>query len=228
MKYYVCSPMGRSGSKRIVNSIWTEFETKQKMYIPPMQSELSPSGDGFEHIEDFLDGFRIVTKVTTATEETKKYSFDEAIALMDSWPTPIVCHSHNPNILPTNGNDWTFILSTRRKKIDIALSIVMAKETKSYDPLQPIDSSFKPFTANIEEVETLLKYTNILENIFIENVKKLTDDTPKIIFVEDSWTTLEEKIGIQLNHKEHDKATISTHRADKYIINYQEIIEKVK
>lgn len=224
MKYYVCSPMGRTGSKRIMNGIrHAQKSNNQKMYIPPIQSGLNPTTR-----KDLLDGFQIITELKGEVSQSKGYTDDAAINLMDTWTTPIVCHSHNPTILPTDSNDWTFILSTRRKKIDIALSIIMGWKTKSFDPSHPVDPSFKPFNADIDVVKTLLKYTHILENLFRTRVIKLTGDVPKTIFVEDTWEMLEQKIGITLNHKEHDKATISTHRADKYIINYQEIIDTVK
>jgi hypothetical protein len=225
MKYYVCSPIGRTGSKRIVNGIWTELETNQKLYIPPMNDNHSSDS---EHIKDFLDGFRIVTKVSKSIEKTEKIANSGVKELLDTWPSPIVCHSHNPYILPTDSKDWTFILSTRRDKIDIAFSIIMARETTSYDPSQPVDSNFKAFYADIEEAKTLVKYADILENVFIEKVKALTGKLPITIFVEDTWESLQQKIGIDLNHKEHDTATISTHRADEYIINYHEIIKSVK
>ena len=224
MKYYVCSPIGRTGSKRIVNGIWTELETNQKFYIPPMNGNHSSDS---EHIEDFLDGFRIVTKVSKSIEKTEKIANSGVKELLDTWSSPIVCHSHNPTIMPTDSGDWMFILSTRRDKIDIAFSIIMARETKSYEPSQSVDSNFQAFVADIEEVKTLVKYANILENVFIENVKKLTGGMPKIVFVEDSWETLERKIGMTLNHKEHDTATISTHRAYKYVVNYEEIRTKL-
>ena len=223
MKYYICSPIGRTGSKRIVNAIWTELETNQKFYIPPMNSEFASEA---EHIKDSLDGFRIVTKVSKGMK-TEKIANSGVKELLDTWLSPIVCHSHNPYILPTDSKDWTFILSTRKNKIDIAFSIIMARETNSYEPLQPVDSNFKAFYADIEEVKTLVKYADILENVFIEKVKALTGKLPITIFVEDTWETLEQKIGIDLNHKEHDTATISTHRADKYVVNYEEIRAKL-
>lgn len=220
MKYYICSPIGRTGSKRIVNAIRTELETNKKFYIPPMNDEFASEAG---HIEEFLDGFRIVTKVSKGIEKTEKIANSAVENLLNTWESPIVCHSHNPYILPTDSKDWTFILSTRKNKIDIAFSIIMARETNSYEPLQPVDSNFKAFYADIEEVKTLVKYADILENVFIEKVKALTGKLPITIFVEDTWESLQQKIGIDLNHKEHDTATISTHRADKYVVNYEEI-----
>jgi len=223
MKYYVCSPMGRTGSKRIMNGIQdAQASSNQKMYIHPIKSDLTPSPS-----RNLLDGFQVITEVKDKGSQSKGYTDDDAITLMDTWKTPIVCHSHNPTLLPTDSNDWTFILSTRRKKIDIAFSIIMGWKTKSFDPSHPVDPSFKAFNADIDVVKTLLKHTHILENLFIERVIKLTGDVPKTIFVEDTWEILEEKIGIELPNKKLDTSTISSHRADKYMLNYQEIIDTV-
>ena len=63
------------------------------------------------------------------------------------------------------------------------------------------------------------------ENNFCNNIKRLTGKLPTIIYLEDNWQTIQQKIGQQFTPEadHQDTLTKSTHRTIDYITNYNKI-----
>lgn len=213
MKYYICSPVGRTGSKRIVFGLNTTLKSSERMFITP--GKLSDEND------PLFKGF----KLYTAPDVFNTYADDEAIRLMDEWETPITLHSHNVNVLPTDPSGWKFILSSRKRKIDTVLSGVISAKTGSYSPNDPIDEDFQPFEADLRTIDIWIEMFLERENTFFDNIKRLTGKNPTVIYLEDTWQTVQQKLGQQFTEesKIQDTVTKSKHRAIDYIKNYDEI-----
>lgn len=214
MKYYICSPIGRTGSKRLVFGLYEALQSKERMYI---------SLPGIHITENiYYQGF----KLFTSPGKSDNYTEEEAVYIMDEWESPITLHSHNVNMLPTNPNDWKFILSTRKRKLDTVLSILMAERTKSTDPTHLVDENFAPFEVSLDTVFKWMDRYLERENCFIKNVIALTGKTPTIVYLEDSWQQSQQKIGLQFvdaKSNVHEFYTKSTHTAKKYITNYEDL-----
>lgn len=220
MKYYVCSPMGRTGSKRIVNGIHRTLGEHNKelkrMYI---------SFEGVYRKDNmYYQGFQLLT--FNGFEVTgESYDNEAAIALMNDWETPIVLHSHNTNLLPSVSEDWKFILSSRKRKIDVILSILMLEKTGSSGPHDPISDKFKRFRADPNRIEKYMEAFIKRENNFINNVIALTGKPPITIYLEDTWQMVQQKAGAQFYESAtpENTNTISSHKAEDYITNYNAI-----
>ena len=213
MKYYICSPIGRTGSKRIVFGLYETLNVSERMFISleGVYDENNPLFQGF--------------KLYTAPDVSDMYTEDEAIQIMNEWETPISLHSHNVNLLPTDTSDWKFILSSRKRKIDTVLSGLIAAKTGSYEPTTTIDEDFQPFEADLDIIDRWMEEYVKRENNFFNNIKRLTGNPPTVIYLEDTWQTIQQKLGYQFTEesKSQDTLTKSTHRAIDYITNYNEI-----
>lgn len=215
MKYYVCSPIGRSGSKRVVFGLYETLQANERMFI---------SFEGVYYEDNHLfQGFKLYRD--RDSYDSDMYTNEQAIQVMNDWETPIVLHSHNVNLLPTDPTGWRFILSTRKRKIDTVLSVLLAGEAKSYSPHEPVSDDFQPFEADIEKVDLWMETLIERENNFFNNIRSLTGKIPNVIYLEDTWQVLQQKAGIQFSPEaEHqDTYTISTIKAKDYITNYDEI-----
>lgn len=213
MKYYICSPIGRTGSKRIVFGLYETLNVSERMFI---------SLEGvYDENDPLFQGF----KLYTAPDVSDMYTDEEAIRVMNEWETPITLHSHNVNLLPTDPSGWKFILSTRKRKIDTVLSGLIAVKTGSTGPHQAIDKDFEPFHVDVDTADRRMEEYVKRENNFCNNIKRLTGKLPTIIYLEDTWQTIQQKAGQQFTPEadHQDTFTISTHRAIDYITNYNEI-----
>lgn len=215
--------MGRTGSKRIVNGIHDTLkqhdEYLKKMFI---------SFEGTHRENDiFYQGFQLLT-LESINVTGESYSDEDAVTLMNEWETPITLHSHNSNLLPSDPTDWKFILSSRKRKIDVIFSLLMMEKTGSSGPHEPVKDKFKRFRADPDKVERYLEEYIRRENNFINNVTALTGKPPTIIYLEDTWQMVQQKAGHQFYDiaAPRDTNSISTHRAEQYVTNYKSIKNK--
>jgi len=213
MKYYICSPIGRTGSKRIVFGLHETLKASERMFISleGVYDENNPLFQGF--------------KLYTAPYVSDMYTDEEAIRVMNEWETPITLHSHNVNLFPTDPSDWKFILSSRKRKIDVVLSGLISGKTGSSGPHIPIDEDFQPFEADLDKIDRWMEEYIKRENNFFDNIKRLTAKNPTVIYLEEHWGIVQQKVGYQFTEesKSQDTLTKSTHRAIDYITNYDEI-----
>jgi len=218
MKYYICSPIGRTGSKRIVFGLHHSLKASERMFI---------SLEGvYDENNPVYQGFKLYT--SPDSDMSDMYTDEQAIQTMNDWTSPITLHSHNINLLPTDPSGWKFILSTRKRKIDTVLSGIMVGKTGSTSPQEAIDKDFKPFHAEVDRVDKWMEEYAKRENNFCNNIKRLTGKLPTIIYLEDNWQTIQQKAGQQFTPEadHQDTFTISTHKAKDYIINYNEIQDR--
>jgi len=207
MKYYVLSPMGRTGSKRIV----------------------SPLAEAIRIDKDYTrffinDG---VLGILNPNKETQYHTDGDII--LNQWKSPIVAHSHTPSIMPTEGFDWHFILSARKRKIDSVLSYIMSKqciETLGIHTDDVIPEKIVPFSIGVSEVDNYLEKYILFENEYLKKVNGLNKRVT-IIYLEDDFDTVEYKLGVQFKIKSahFDKSTISKAKPCDFITNYTELVE---
>ena len=213
MKYYVCSPMGRTASKRVVFGLRSSLQSRERMFI---------SHEGLYNEKDpLLQGF----KLYDIEENSETYTDEQAIQIMNEWETPIALHSHNLNLLPTDPSGWKFILSTRKRKIDTVLSLMLAMKSNSFWHEDPVSDKFKRFRADPKTIEKYMEEYIQRESTFIHNVIALTGKPPATIYLEDSWQMIQQKTGRQFSPEaEHqDTLTISSLKPVDYITNYNAI-----
>ena len=215
MKYYICSPVGRTGSKRIVFGINETINKKERIFI-------SPGGLSDENGPVF-HGFKLYTSHSSSSASSN-YTDSQAIQIMDAWETPVTVHSHNVNVLPTDPTDWKFILSSRKRKIDTVFSGVLASKTGSYDPSTTIEKDFQPFETDLDTVNLWMEDFVNRENIFFDKILQLTGQLPTVIYLEDTWQTIQEKVGLEFKSDAQDTSTKSKHKPIDYITNYDEIL----
>lgn len=204
--------MGRTGSKRIVFGLNMTLNVGERMFI---------SLEGvYDENDPLFQGF----KLYTAPDVSDNYTDEEAIQIMNDWETPITLHSHNVNLLPTDPSDWKFILSSRKRKIDTVLSGLIAGKTGSYEPTTSV-KDFQRFEVNLDTIDRWMEEYVKRENNFFDNIKRLTGKPPKVIYLEDTWQTIQQKVGQQFTEesKSQDTLTKSTHRTIDYITNYNKI-----
>lgn len=206
MKYFIYSPIGRTGSKRIFDPIaqtcHNEVDDNTKYSLT--YGGLWKMGNG----------------------ETVKIEGDAIVPELNNTGDPIAVHSHNDIILPTDAEPWTFILAARKRKIDAVLSRLLTNNNGSAHPRLPVREGFEAFEADLEEVDSLIEYYIEKENEFVNSVRELGKE-PVIVYMEDDFATLQEKVGVQFNERlnVHDTHTKSIYKAVDYITNYETIQE---
>jgi len=205
MKYFIYSPIGRTGSKRIFDPI-TETccnEADNRTRYSLTYGTLWKLGDG---------------------ETVKIEGEADIVSTLDNTGDPIAVHSHNDIILPTDAEPWTFILSGRKRKIDSVLSRLLANKSGSSHPMKSAKEGFEAFEADLEEVDSLIEYYIEKEYEFVNSVKALGKE-PVVVYMEDDFATLQEKVGVQFDESlaVHDTHTKSIYKAVDYITNYDAI-----
>ena len=209
MKYYVLSPMGRTGSKRIVN---------------PLAGAIRINSD---NTRIFIRDNKLF--VLNPDQPDKQHT-ENAVNVLDEWKNPVVVHSHTPYIMPSEGNDWHFILSARKKKIDSVLSFLLSMHLVQTLGLHTDDvyqiSEITPFKIDISRVEDYLERYIAYENDFL---KKVNDMNKKIniIYLEDSFEIIQSKLNLQfkMTSMHFDTSTISKVKPCDFITNYTELVE---
>jgi hypothetical protein len=208
MKYYVLSPMGRTGSKRIVN---------------PLAGAIRIN---FDYTRIFIRDDKLF--VLNPNQQDKEYT-ENAVNVLDECTSPIVVHSHTPHIMPSDSNDWQFILSARKRKIDSVLSFIMSRqyiETLGIHTDDVTSEKIVPFSISLSDVESYLEQYILFENEYLKKVNDLNKEVT-IIYLEDDFDTVQHKLGVQFKtfSTHFDKSTISKVKPCNFITNYTELVE---
>ena len=211
MKYYILSPLGRTGSKRIFDPLTVKL------------TEIAGDSARFSIPKSTDDRCCLLR----AKEENVNYIGTEGIDILNTWSDPVAVHSHNSACMPTNNNDWKFILSARKRKIDCVLSLLVARESQVYHPALKdvkMKEGFGPFEVTLDHVSSLMEDYIAEENAYVERVRALGAE-PTVIYMEDSFATVQEKLGtsFKTDADVHDRNTISNLKAADYITNYDAI-----
>lgn len=208
MKYYVLSPMGRTGSKRIVN---------------PLAGAIRIN---FDYTRIFIRDDKLF--VLNPNQQDKEYT-ENAVNVLDECTSPIVVHSHTPHIMPSDSNDWQFILSARKRKIDSVLSFIMSRqyiETLGIHTDDVTSEKIVPFSISLKDVESYLEQYILFENEYLKKVNDLNKGVT-IIYLDDDFDTVQHKLGVQFKtfSTHFDKSTISKVKPCDFITNYTELVE---
>jgi hypothetical protein len=211
MKYYILSPLGRTGSKRIFDPLSLKLNLLAGDY---KRFSIPKSTDDRCVLMD-------------RDQENVNYIGADGIDILDNWPSPIAIHSHNSVCMPTSNDDWKFILSARKRKIDCVLSLLIARNSQVYHPAAKdtkLKEGFGPFEADMDLVSSLMEDYIAEENAYVEKVRALGSE-PIVIYMEDSFATVQEKLGISFKDDAdvHDTHTISNLKAVDYVTNYDAI-----
>ena len=200
--------MGRTGSKRIVN---------------PLAGAIRIN---FDYTRIFIRDDKLF--VLNPNQQDKEYT-ENAVNVLDEWKNPIVVHSHTPHIMPSDSNDWQFILSARKRKIDSVLSFIMSRhyvETLGIHTDDVTSEKIVPFSISLKEVESYLEQYILFENEYLKKVNDLNKGVT-IIYLDDDFDTVQHKLGVQFKtfSTHFDKSTISKVKPCDFITNYTELVE---
>ena len=221
MKYYVISPAGRTGSRRISTLLHRHFNDKK---------EVSVSYDAFtfggKPPESMGTRLRLMVshheKHIETTFHEDSPTFGETAEIIKNAEDGTVVHSHT--IVPLlDSENWVVIFSDRKSKAEQVMSKLIGMYLNTIDPIEA-DKKFEPFTAIKEEVEDELysiEFQNqAAEEAYPKHIK---------IFMEDSLETIEEKLMLKFERNERTETAnnkfISNHRYTDLITNYKEVFE---
>ena len=160
----------------------------------------------------------------TVVDNVKHWIFPKELS--DLVPDSVAMHSHT--CMWVKDNDWTHILTTRKDKTELAMSLMIADRSGDWLAV-PDDkkSDIKPFKLSTIQYFGMLKQCEGREQAFLKGVKKDTGKDPIIIYLEDTRKEIEEKLGMKIAEKsfmEREKH-ISSRRPKDYILNYDELKE---
>lgn len=200
--------MGRTGSKRIVN---------------PLAGAIRIN---FDYTRIFIRDDKLF--VLNPNQQDKEYT-ENAVNVLDECTSPIVVHSHTPHIMPSDSNDWQFILSARKRKIDSVLSFIMSRqyiETLGIHTDDVTSEKIVPFSISLKDVESYLEQYILFENEYLKKVNDLNKGVT-IIYLDDDFDTVQHKLGVQFKtfSTHFDKSTISKVKPCDFITNYTELVE---
>lgn len=232
MKYYVYSPLGRTGSIRLLYYINSSLNG-----VLALDRALAISKSFQSHHDDKYGAhvFRIKDSHSEIVEKEEKldYTVVDNVKhwifpkeLSDLVPDSLAMHSHT--CMWVKDNDWTHILTTRRDKTELPMSLVIAVSSGDWKA-DPDDkkSDIKPFELHATGYLDMLKQCEARERAFLKGVKKDTGKDAIIIYLEDTRKEIEEKLGMKISEKsfmEREKH-ISSRRPKDYILNYDELKE---
>lgn len=195
MKYYVYSPSGRTGSKRVLFFL-RGFKTPHEYTI---MSETETNING-------------VSTTTTKTDIKQK---------LNTSVDGTVVHSHSL-VLPDNLDDWTIILTERKSKAEQIMSGQIAYRIPG--GFSPVDPSItcEPFSLDKNTVTYLLtsiknkyqKFYETVDSYVLINMEDSVEEIGKKITLR-----YPEEI------TEADTITKSNHHYKDIIINYKEVFE---
>ena len=212
MKYYVCSPYGRTGSRRISSML---NETLNGEIYPRVACYIKSTPQ--TTIEEKLE----IWFQTEDTFNKQKINFNEVSEILKNLKDNTVIHSHKIVTLSDIEN-WTAIHSIRQSKAEQIMSNIIATHINSYSPVSA-DKKFAPIVVSKEAVDSALYFITNHE-------KKIKESYPNRIeiFMEDSIQTIEEKLMIKFNEKakeKHETKYISNHTYKQLTLNYKEVFE---
>lgn len=202
MKYYIYSPIGRTGSKRI---------------FVPLCVAIADEVMTNAH-------FSVNSGSTTCDLLGTETRREQNSSTLDTWENSIAVHSHSHECMPNSSSDWTFVLSSRRRKVDAALSKLVALKSGVNHPAKNPREEFSAFEASQSEVDALIEEHIAGEAAFVEKVTAL-GGTPVVIYMEDSFDVVQTKLGKSFNDdaEVYDTNTRSNLTAIDYVTNYTEI-----
>lgn len=251
MKYNIYSPIGRTGSVRLLNIININFHTlgldhfkKTREYIHQTLhlSETDTPGNIMCKIqnENFSEiPLEIIESVQkrnsyylNVVSTNHSYKFPESF-----YETSKECVSLHSHVCTWAANDdWTNILTTRRNKSELPMSLKIAERTGFWTAKDEIDDphrnentfySDRPFHLPVEVYIGHLDTLNLKEQMFLEGVKRDTGKDAIITYLEESYDSLEIKFDLNITKKARKKMNNykSKRRPKDYIINYDELID---
>lgn len=207
MKYFVLSPEGRTGSRRIQRLLSCQInkDSDHKYLLKrPLKTHFDPS------VVEVHVGSSIKTK-----------SRLEAQKWLGSCKDNTVVHSHII-LAPPDLENWTIIHCTRKSKAEQIMSMMIAEHLCEWDPIDK-DKKFTPFDASATKVASklgaIIVSHNQVENLFPNCIDIDTEDTYhqiqqklKITFYKDVLASI-------------DKSLISNHTYKEIITNYLDVFK---
>jgi hypothetical protein len=244
MKYYIYSPIGRTGSTRLVYLLGpnrprpadlelnTHYDGVSKRYIVNQTAKFSDKDNTITFLErypwgDIFDGNKVLEHVPVIFP--KKY---------EHIPNGCVIHSHTC-MWPTSEN-WVIILSSRKNKTEMPMSLAIAAVTGYWhakdEPDRPpglstelsyFNSKDEPFTLRSDWYYLQLKQYEARERAFLKGVKENTGKEAVIVYQEDTVEEIDAKIGPlhPSSNLINNGLKLSARRPKDFIINYEELKE---
>jgi hypothetical protein len=228
MKYNIYSPNGRTGSIRLMSYInGREGFVKDDLH----GYDLYHSSYNTIHRDHIFKHAKIKNGIETLIREKKlEFSIVDNI-LIYIFPKELrelVCDGmaiHSHTCMWTEDCDWTNILSSRRDKTELPMSLAIAVKSGDWSGDPNYKGEITPFILSECYYLSILKYCEGRERAFIKGVKRDTGKEAIIIYLEDTPEEIEEKLGIKIpKHIVSDRnSNKSKFRAKDYIINYDEL-----
>lgn len=249
MKYNIYSPLGRTGSVRLLNIINWDFsltgrehflETGEWLHESLHISETDTPGTIMQ-IANYTGSLPTVS--LQILEEVKQQNSNKSWVTNHSYVFPesfyelskkyISLHSHACTWAVKD--DWTNILTTRKNKSELPMSLRIAERTGFWTQNDEIDDphrtentwySDRPFHYPVDQYITTLDLLNLKEQMFIEGVKRDTGKDAIISYLEESYEDLEIKFDVRIDAKFREQMDnkISKRRPKDYVVNYDELI----
>ena len=246
MKYNVYSPLGRTGSIRLcrllhsnaVNTPDFPFSFHENGLPPGQDLHISTHGDkNYYTIADELTLKEILlVKITSTDNGDKENSYVFPELFYDVANKYQVVHSHTCTWAV--GDDWTNVLSTRKNKMELPMSLNIAIRSGSWtagesgkiDDVRRNENTFysdHPFNLPVMEYIFQLDMLHRKEQLFLEGVKRDTGRDATITYLEESYDELEIKFNLKIDShwRESLKKKISKRRPKDYILNYDELVD---
>jgi len=212
MRYYILSPRGRTGGRRLMLMLeyYCNFnQIRNTLHIVPIPFEINSGSVKFwTSTFDF-----------SSEKEIKTYA--EVQEILRTCEDKTTVHSHSMMPIPDLKN-WTVIHSSRKSKAEQIMSVFITQHVNSFIPLSK-DIKFEPFEMKKEIVLDYL--ATILKDD--EKVKEMFPDCIEI-FLEDTYSQIQEKLKITFDAdtlSAIDKTTVSNHRYPDLITNYLDVFK---
>lgn len=238
MKYYIYSPLGRTGSTRLVYLLGPNRPR-------PATLELNTHYDGASKRYAMYQSKTFSDKDNTITTFLERYPrsdiFDGKVLehtpvifpkKYENIPNGCIVHSHTC-MWPTSEN-WVYILSSRKNKTEMPMSLAIAaatgywnaKDEPDMDPMM-FGGKDEPFTLRSDWYYKQLKQCEARELAFIKGVKENTGKEAVIVYQEDTVEEIDAKIGPlhPSSNLINNKLKLSARRPKDYILNYEELKE---
>ena len=248
MKYNICSPLGRTGSIRLVSILNWHFH---KIGTPPKNGEKHEQIEALHLGESEIPGvlncmintqpfttmsLQIIEKFEKENNRSPidLYSYRFPESFYEISKEYVSLHSHVCTWAVND--DWKNILSTRKNKSELPMSLMIAERTGFWREQDKIDDwrqtenkfySERPFRLPVSQYIGHLNTLNMKEQMFIEGVKRDTGKHPIIMCLEDSYDTIETKFNFHIEETLRKKMDTykSKRRPKDYILNYDELID---
>lgn len=248
MKYNVYSAIGRTGSVRLQRIITYNFVFSQaEHYVETGEilHEMLHLSESFSKIIIKINGSPVSEIELPIIEKSEAYkSTGNFIVSNNSYSFPesfyeikcedIFLHSHLCTWAVKE--DWINVLSTRKNKSELPMSLKIAERTGNWSGGNNIDDvhydenkfySDRPFHIPVQEYINHLDTLHLKEQMFLEGVKRDTGKDAIITYLEDSYDEIEVKFDV--NIPEYFRYELDAYKSKKrpknLIINYNELID---